>query len=164
MRQAYELIHAVYDAHRGLPVELAKITGKGDTWHRSHGYEPRTENPLANGNKSAVHDYLTYVRQFEAADRGAGQLLNTLVHNLLAQEFAEKDLGSITQGEIHVEIEEETCDVRKWLAGKDLTTASRNELLGFEKECDEAVQAIMDAKSRARVIRLRSEMSNGAGK
>jgi hypothetical protein len=150
----------------GLPVELAKITGlrviRG-TALTATSLEPTILYRTATSR--TVHDYLTYVRQFEAADRGAGQLSEHSRTQPACPGIRRERLEQRpSQGEIHVEIEEETCDVRKWLAGKDLTTASRNELLGFEKECDEAVQAIMDAKSRARVIRLRSEMSNGAGK
>lgn len=163
MKAPYELIHSVLDVYRALPIKLARMTNKSDTWWRSHGYEPRSANPLSNGNPSAVDQYMAFVERYQAGEPGAGAMLNHRVHAELDERFSEADLLTTTQSDLQVKIIEEECDIQKWLSRFDLETASRNELLGFEKECDEAVEAIMAAKARARVIRVKNavERTNG---
>lgn len=154
MLKAYEIIYSVLEAYSGLPGKLARMTGKTDTWHRSHGYEPRTSNPLSNGNKSAVDDYMAFCERYEAVERGSGRMLSSRVFAELDSRFAENDFTEDSQRDLHVGIETETCDVRKWLASFDVENASRNDLMNFEQQCDEAVEAIYKAKGRARVIRM----------
>jgi hypothetical protein len=89
---------------------------------------------------------------------GSGRTLNNLVHEALDSEFAENALGNTTQSDLQVGILSEVCDVEKWLVKVDLATAARPQLLEFEKECDEAVGAILEAKSRARLIRIKRQI------
>lgn len=162
MFHAYELIHKVHEKFRGLPERLSRITAKSADLFRSHGYESKTDNPLAYGNPSPVTHYVTYARQYEAATPGAGRMLNNLVHEALGSEFAESDIGNTTQSELSVGVLSQCCDVEKLLASVKLEDASRNELLVFEKECDEAVDAILAAKTRARVLRRKRELKQVA--
>lgn len=147
---AHEIIHTVLTAFRGLPVKLAAITDKSASWYQSHGRAPKTEDAIANGNCSPVTHYMRYCRLFETSEPGAGKMINHRVHAALDQEFSEQDLTDIRQSELHVDVIDETCDVEKWLARFDIQRASRNDLLGFETECDEAIEAVFAAKSSAR--------------
>ena len=162
MFHAYTLIYKVHQKFRGLPERLARITAKSDDLFRSHGYQSKTDNPLACGNPSPVTHYVTYARQYQAAMPGAGRMLNNLVHEALDSEFAESDIGNTTQSDLNVSVLTGTCGVEKWLARFDIEKASRNELLGFESECDEAVDAILAAKARARVVRRKRELKQVA--
>lgn len=156
MTNSWDLVRSVLDKFRGLPVKLSGMTDKCEETYRSHGREPKTSNPIANGNVSPVTHYLRYVRLYEAADPGAGQMLSNRVFEALAAEFAENDLLDTSQPEIEVEIINETCDVEKWLSRYDLKAASRPELLEFDRECDEAIDTIMRAKGTARAtLKLR---------
>jgi hypothetical protein len=158
MFTAYEIVKSVFEKYRGLPERLAGITAKTADLFRSHGYQPKTENPMACGNPSPVTHYMTYCRQYEGGMSGSGRTLNNLVHEALDSEFAENALGNTTQSDLQVGILSEVCDVEKWLVKVDLATAARPQLLEFEKECDEAVGAILEAKSRARLIRIKRQI------
>jgi hypothetical protein len=158
MLQPFQIVHQVHDAFRGLAGKLSRITGKSEVWWRSHGYEPRTANPLANGNKSDVDEYVAYCELLEAAERGAGRLLNNRIYAELEMRFAEND-SLTSQDALHVDILEENCDVNKWLASKDFSTATTADLAAFENECDEAIEAITAAKSQARIIKRRLQLS-----
>lgn len=146
---AYPIIHAVLEKYRGLPAKLAGMTDKSVDWWRSHGYQPKTDNPLKNGNISPADHYLRYVRLFEAAMPGAGRLLNAKISQELAQEFA--DTPDLAQENMTVNILDETCDVNKWLAQFQIEGATKSQLRNFDAECDEAIQTIADAKAKARV-------------
>jgi hypothetical protein len=171
MQKGYEIVHLVQQTYRGLPVKLSRITGTSDQWHRSHGYAPASDDSNTNGNKSGVDAFMTQCEQYEAGEPGAGRMLSDKVHNELSQRFAEKDLFTTTQSDLHINIIDETCDVEKWLAKFNIDIATKNELLTFENECAEAIGAIMDAQARARARIKMIEMSrrngyatNGAGK
>jgi hypothetical protein len=88
--------------------------------------------------------------------------MSNRTNDALQSEFAESDLGNTTQQEINVNVLAETCDVEKWLARFDLAKASNSELRDFEQECDEAIEAILAAKARARVIRKKNELKKAA--
>jgi hypothetical protein len=158
MFNAYEIVKSVFEKYRGLPERLAGITAKTADLFRSHGYQPKTENPMACGNPSPVTHYMTYCRQYEGGMSGSGRTLNNLVHEALDSEFAENDIGSITQQEINVSVLSESCDVEKMLASIKLDEASNPQLRLFEGECDDAINAFMLAKARARVIRKQREL------
>jgi len=158
MQKPYEIVNAVLDVYRALPVKLARITGKTDTWWRSHGYEPRTANPLSNGNPSDVDKYMAFVERYQAAEPGAGAMLNHRVHGELDARFNETDMFHTTQSDIHVGVINEVCDVNKWLAAKDLESASTRELSAFETECDEAIEALHDAKAKARSLKREKQI------
>ena len=157
MTPAYEIVHIIQSSYRGLADKLARITGKSAVWWRSHGYEPRTSNPLANGNVSDAEKYITYLEQYEAAEPGAGRMLNNRIHAEMEMRFSEFDKSD--QSDIHVALVEETSDVQKWLASKNFANATANELKRFEEECDENIEAIYAAKSRARAVRCRMRIT-----
>jgi hypothetical protein len=158
MQKPYEIIAKVQEAFRGLPGKLGRITGKSDTWWRSHSYEPRNANPLSNGNPSPVTEYMAFCELYNAAEPDAGRMMNHRVHAELEARFAENDLTDTSQCDLHTEILDESCDVSKLFARIDLETASKPELLNFETECDEAIEAYHAAKSRARAIRRQMDM------
>lgn len=159
--ESHQIIRTVFDAFRGLPAKLAAISDKSESWYQSHGRTPKTEDPTANGNVSAVTHYMRYARQFEVVEPGSGRMLNNRVHAALDQEFSTRDLHEVSQGDLHVGVIDETCDVEKWLARFDIKHASRTELLGFERECDEAIESMLTAKSiaRARIRMIELERS-----
>lgn len=156
--EAHEIVHGVLEVFRGLPSRLASITGKSASWYQSHGRTPKTFDPVANGNVSPVTHYMRYARKFEMAEPGSGRMLNNRVHAELDSEFAQMDLHEVPQRNLEVDVIDQTCDVQKWLARFDIENASRNDLLGFEKECDQALDAIAAAKARARVQLKEIEM------
>lgn len=159
--EAHEIVHSVLEVFRGLPARLASITGKSPSWYQSHGRTPKTLDPVANGNVSPVTHYMRYARKYEMAEPGSGRMLSNRVHAELDAEFAESDLIAVPQRNLEVDVIDQTCDVQKWLARFDIENASRNELLGFEKECDEASDAISAAKARARLRLKQIEMERG---
>ena len=73
MQKSYEIVHSVFEAYRGLPAKLARITGKSDQIFKTYGYEPRTDNPLMNGNRSDADKFMAMCELFEAAEPGAGR-------------------------------------------------------------------------------------------
>ena len=146
---AHTIVHSVLEAFRGLPAKLASITDKSASWYQSHGRVPKTVDPVANGNVSAVTHYMRYVRLFEMAEPGSGRMLNNRTHAALDGEFAEKDLREVSQTTLHLDVIDETCDVQRWLTKFDLENATRDELALFMDECDQATDAIMAAKSSA---------------
>lgn len=147
---AHEIVHTVLEAFRGLPAKLASITDKSASWYQSHGRTPKTDDPVANGNCSAVTHYMRFARLYETAEPGSGRMLSNRVYAALDAEFAARDLLDSSQSELHIDVIDETCDVEKWLARFDLENASRKDLLEFETECDEAIEAVLNAKSKAR--------------
>ena len=102
-------------------------------------------------------------RQYEAAMPSAGRMLSNRVHAALDAEFAENDLREVSQVDIEVGVIDEVCDVQKWLARFDIDQASRNELVVFQTECKQAIDAIMQAQSRAKAREIAVSMKrNGA--
>lgn len=159
MLQGFEIVHQVHDAFRGLAGKLSRITGKSDVWWRSHGYEPRTSNPMANGNTSPAADYIAYCELLQAAEPGAGSMLNHRVHSELSLRFSEQDFADKDHGELVEKVFDENCDVEKWLASKNFATATSSELAAFENECDEAIERILEAKGKARITKQRMQIT-----
>lgn len=156
---AHEIIKAVIMAFPKWAAQMAKLTGKTDELFRSHGREPKTHNPLQSGNCSPATHYMTYVRQSEAGDRGAGKMLNHRVHAVLDHEFAEKDLDEVSQKQLSGNFIQETFDVHKCLNEFDFNRATKQELVYLEKQADEACDAAMAIKARARVVLKKLELS-----
>lgn len=159
MFKPYRIVHDVHEQFRGLPDKLSGITGKSSDWHRSHGYEPKTENPLAYGNVSDAAKFVMMCRRYESAAEGAGRLLSDRIHRALTIEFADGDLGAVDQCDLEVDVINQSCDVQTWLARFDIDDADRASLITFEDECDQAIDAVMRAKARARARRRRIEAS-----
>lgn len=155
--EAHEIVAEVHDAFPNLPAKVARLKGVSAETIRSHHREPKTHNPLSSGNASPVTHYIEYIHQNESAERGAGRMLNNRVHASLNADFDSDD--GHDQSELHEAILDEGCDVNKWLAKHDLNHATSRQLKTFETECDEAVEAILEAKSKARAIRRRMEAS-----
>lgn len=164
MKEAHEIVKSVQSAYRKVVKGMARITGKSEEWFYSHGREPKTQNPLQSGNNSAVTDFMLYARQYEAADQGAGRCLNNRVHAALDAEFSEQDLFHVEQSDLHVGVIDETSDVQKWLARFEIESATRKELVDFEDECEQAIEAIQTAQSHARAARRIIEMERRAAK
>jgi hypothetical protein len=156
--QPYEICHAVFDAFRGLPEKLSRINSLSAEIFRSHGRQPKTENPDANGNVSPVTHFMRYCEQYEAVEPGAGMMLSNRVFAELETRFRESgDYPS--QKDLHCGSIDEAHDVQRCLASIDLENASARELKAIEGECDEVVISAMDVKSKARAIRKEKEMS-----
>jgi len=156
--QAHEIVNQVQSAYKGIAAKLALFTGKSEELFRSHGREPKSRNPLQSGNVSPVTAYIEYVHKYQAAHRGAGQTLNARVHASLNAEFAECDM-SVSAIDLHENLIDEHCDVQKWLARFQMDTATAKQLAVFELECDEAMDALLAAKARARSAKRLKESS-----
>jgi hypothetical protein len=156
----HDVVHAVLETFKGLPERLSAITGKSAEIYRSHGRMPKTIDPIASGNVSPVTHLMTYARLLEAAMPGAGRMLISRLFAALDTEF--REITNKTQSEIHLHIEDESCDVRKSLARKNLDKCTPSELRTFEAECDEAIEAFQDAKSKARSLRLQAKCNGKA--
>jgi hypothetical protein len=152
---AHLIVKQVHDAYPKVPEKMAMLLGKTAETFRSHHREPKSRNPLQTGNTSPVTHYIEYVHRNEAAVPGAGRMMNNRVYASLNSEFDEDD--GISQEDLHENLLDEACDVNKWLAKFDLEHATPNQLIVFERECDEAVDAINAAKSKARSLRRQAE-------
>lgn len=150
--EPHEIVNQVLTAFKGIPDKLSRFTGKTAELFRSHGREPKSRNPASSGNTSPVTNYMEYIHQYEAAERGAGKMLNNRVHASLDAEFSADDMLT-PQSDLHIQVEDETCDVRKWLTKFRISDASEKNLAAFELECDEAIDALNDAKAKARATR-----------
>lgn len=148
--EAHLIIHQVQEAFRGLAVKLSRITDKSDEWFASHGREPKTRNPTQSGNVSPVTHYLKYARQFEAAQPGAGKMLNHRVHSELEMEFTES-ASKVSQKLLHAGLLKESFEVFTCFAERDFENSSLVELSEIEKECAELRDAAHDA-----IVRIRS--------
>lgn len=153
--EAHEIVHGVQEAHRGLAVRLARITDHSEEWFRSHGREPKSENPLQSGNASPVTHYLRYARQYEAAVAGAGKQLNRQVFAELENDFAERDPAPrpATSQSLHTGILKEAFDVLRILNECDFGDVSPSELARFEREGAELRDAASDFIAHVRALR-----------
>ncbi len=156
--KGWQIVAPILDRFRGLPARLAGMSEKSAEWYSSHGRESRTDNPVSSGNISPVDHYMRFVRMYEGGKVGAGRALNNAVHRALESEIADADADTIPQSELSVSVLDETCDVSKWLARFNIDTATRNDLIRFETDCDEAMDTILAAKARARLARRNLEI------
>jgi hypothetical protein len=150
--EAHQIVHQILEAFKGLPVKLQRLTEKSDEWFRSHGREPKSRNPLQSGNVSAVTHYLKFVRLYEAADKGAGKMLNRRVYEELENEFTEGILNT-SQKEIQKHFLKEAFEFLKCLAEKDFEHATSGELAEIEQECMEVREVANDAIAHLRAIK-----------
>lgn len=149
--EAHEIIGQVHDAFPKLPSKVARLKGVSDELIRSHHREPKSRNPLASGNTSATTHFIQQCHEYEAAERSAGRMLANRVHASLTAEFDDGD--HLDQEDITDNVLDEGCDVNKWLSRFKMETATERQLHYFETQCDEAIDAILRAKAKARSFR-----------
>jgi hypothetical protein len=149
------IVGQIHDAFPKLPEKLARIKGVTPETIRSHHREPKSRNPMASGNASPVTHYIEYVYQNEAAERGSGRMLANRVHSSLIAEMDEDD--GLSQADHFDAISDQNCDVAKWLGRFKIDTATPNQLVAFERECSEAIEALLAAKTSARKARRLKE-------
>jgi hypothetical protein len=154
--EAYQIIHQILVHFRGLPEKLQRITEKSDEWFSSHGREPKTRNPLQSGNVSPLTHYLKFVRLYEAADKGAGKMLNRRVYAELESEFTE-NIVNTSQKELQKQFLKEAFEFLKCLAEKEFEHASSGELAEIEQECMEVREVASDAIAHLRAIKRTRE-------
>ena len=150
--EAHELVHKVLETFSGLAIKLERITDKSAEWFRSHGREPKTRNPLQSGNVSPVTHYLQYLRQFEAAQDGAGKMLNRRVFYALEAEFCGED-ADCSQNSLHAGVLKESFDVLKLLNESDFAELSAPQLAAIEEEGAQLRDAAADFISHVRALR-----------
>ncbi len=151
--EAHDIVKQVLEAFSGVAGKLSKITGKVEEWYRSHGREPKTHNPSQSGNVSPVTHYLQYVRQYQAAERGAGRMLNRRVYEELEMEMAENDCKKLTQKDLHAGVLKESFDVLSCLNECDFEQLSLVELAAMEEEGAQLRDAASSYVSHIRAIR-----------
>lgn len=150
--EAHQIVHQVQEVFRGLAKKLSRITDKSDEWFASHGREPKTQNPTQSGNVSPVTHYLKYVRQYEAAQPGAGKMLNNRVHAELEMEFSSERMIDISQKALHAGLLKESFEVFTCFTERNFSEASLLELSDIEKECAELRDKANDAIATIRAI------------
>ncbi len=157
--EAYQIVHQVLEAFKGLAVKLERITTKKAELFRSHGREPKTSNPLQSGNVSPVTHYLTYARQYEAAEPGAGKMLNRRVYAELEMEFGENSDLKLSQIELHAGVLKESFDVLKFLGESDFEHLTIPELAAIEEEGAQLRDKASEFVSHVRAIRRMREVT-----
>jgi hypothetical protein len=160
MAEAHQIIRQVLDTFKGLPVKLERITSKSAEWWRSHGREPKTQNPLQSGNPSEVTHYMKFARRYEAAEKGAGKMLVRRVGAELEMEFSESDCIE-SQSELHAGVLKESFDVLKCLGESDFKHLTNPELLAIEEEGAQLRDKASDFVSHVRAIRKMRESEAG---
>ncbi len=152
--EGYQLVKQVQERYRGIAGKLSAITAKCEEWFASHGRESKTRNPNSSGNLSAVDHYMTYCRQYEAVETGAGEMLACRVHNSLMADFQADD-PKREQCEMHSEFIIEAGDVLQWLAKHKLPDASDVQLRSFEAELGDIIDKAQEMQAQARAERIR---------
>lgn len=154
--EAHQIVSQIHSAYPKLIGKLARATATTEEWWRSHHREPKTRNPSQSGNVSPVTHYIDYCNQHEAVEPGSGRMLSNRVHASLTAEFDDGD--HLDQEDITDIVLDEGCDVNKWLARFDMKTATERQLHYFETQCDEAIDAILRAKAKARLMRRQNKL------
>lgn len=142
----HEIVGQVHEAFPKIVRRLSSMTGKSDEWFHSHHREPKSDNPMQTGNKSATTHFHEECALYEGAAPGAGVMLAHRVAASIAAEFADEEILNFSPADVL----RETCDVHQWLAKFRINDASAHELVAFERECDEAIEALTMAKASAR--------------
>lgn len=157
MKKGHELIKPVLDTFPGLPERLSNLFGKGKTWWYSHGYELRKDNPLANGNLSAVDHVLKMCDQYEAAMPGAGK---ALAENLIAELHSRfrADYPEMTDREIRRNLNHEFFEAIDKLDESDLDSKTVLELGALEAELGDIRRVVDDTISIIRAKKRRKEI------
>ena len=153
MLQAHEIVGQVQEAFKKVAGNLANLTGKTSEWFNSHGREPKTQNPLQTGNVSPVTHFIQYVRQYQAAEPGAGKMLNNRVHAELEMEFGGADCADLSQKDLHAGVLKESFDVLRCLNEFDFENLSVTELAAMEEEGAQLRDKASEYVSHIRAIR-----------
>jgi hypothetical protein len=90
-------------------------------------------NPLQSGNSSDVTHYMKFARRYEAAEKGAGKMLNRRVNAELEMEFSESDCTD-SQSELHAGVLKESFDVLKCLGESNFEHLTLPELIASKRE------------------------------
>lgn len=153
MAEAHEIIHSVLEAFKGLPGKLARITDKTAELFSSHGREPKTKNPMQTGNVSPVTHYFLYCRQYEAAEKGAGAMLNHRVHAELEMEFIGEVDADCSQKELNAGVLKESFDVLDCLNKHDFQNLNDAQLAACEEEGAQLRDKASEYVSHVRTLR-----------
>lgn len=161
--KGHELIKPVLDKFPGLPEKLAYLFGKSAVWWRSHGYELRRDNPLANGNLSPVDHVLTFLERYRAAEFEAGkQLAENLISELRAR-FHAACAGDVSDREIRHDLFTEFFEAVRELDKSDLKQQSILELGKTDSELADIEAAVGRARSAVRAEKRRKEIGASVG-
>jgi hypothetical protein len=157
VKKAYELIKPVLERFPGLPESLHRLFKKSAVWYRSHGYELRNDNPLSNGNPSALDHLFEMADQYEAAAPGAGKALLENIGVEGRVRYAPEPL-SCDDRELRRSLNKEFYEALEELDKKDLSDQSPLELVRTEAELAqiETVIAYAIAHVRAEMKRKQS--------
>ena len=162
MAEAHEILEAVQDTYKRVVSRLASLTGKTTEWYSSHAREPRKLNPLQSGNVSPVTHYMQFARQYEAAEKGAGRMLNNRVHAELDMEFAEVGEIDCSQKKFHAGILRESFDVLHCLNEYDFESEDLSVLKQAEEEAAQLRDEASDLVSHIRAIKKFREENKGS--
>ena len=149
MQKGYQIVRKVLERFNALPGKLSNLFDKSETWYRSHGYELRRDNPLANGNLSAVDQILRMADEYEAAKPGAGKMLAEELHcEMRARYGAECEAPSDRQ--IRRNLNKEFFEAVEELDKSDLKDKSEFELRKVDDEFAHIESAIIHARAHIR--------------
>jgi len=161
MKKGFEIVRPVLEAFRGLPQRLADLFGKADDWYRSHGYDIKKNDALANGNLSAVDHFLRMADEYEAAAPGAGQMLGDTLAAELRVRYSSAPAPTDDR-QIRHSLNTEFFEAMRELDKKDLSEQSELELSKTDAELSHIEKAIADARAHVRAeLRKKQTKQNG---
>jgi ADP-dependent phosphofructokinase/glucokinase len=149
MQKGHEIVKKVLDKFPALSEELHRLFKKSAVWYRSHGYPLRKDDPLQNGNLSAVDHLLRMADEYEAAMPGAGQELG----EQLAAEFKARYRcrnQPCDDRAIRLNLTTEFYQAMREIDKADLSEQSELQLARTDKELSEIEKAIGDARAHVR--------------
>ena len=150
MKKGYQIVKKIFDRFPALPVKLSNLFGKSDTWHRSHGYELKKDNPLANGNLSAVDYILRMVDEYEAAAPGAGKMLADELAAEFRVRFTPIDIAPLPDRDLRRGLNKEFFEAMDELEKSDISQKSEIELAKTDAELSQIEAKIGDARAHVR--------------
>lgn len=154
--KGFEIVKLVLDHFPGLPEKLTNLFGKCKTWYYSHGYELKKDNPLSNGNESAVDRVLKMVDQYEAAAPGAGKMLAKLVAHELMHRFDVEEV-ELSDRELRRNLNAEFFEAVNELDKSNLADKTVLQLGCCESELSDIRTAVDAAISAVRAEKRRKE-------
>jgi hypothetical protein len=158
VKKGHELVKTILDNFHGLPEKLHRLFKKSAVWYRSHGYELRQDNPLSNGNLSAVDHLFELADQYEAAAPGAGKMLLDLI-GVEARVRYSQELENCDDRALRRSLNKEFFEAIEELDKKDLSDQSLLELARTESELAQIETVVGYA-----IAHVRTEIKRKQGK
>ena len=155
--KGFEIVKPVLDRFPGLPEKMTNLFGKCKTWYYSHGYELKKDNPLSNGNESAVDRVLQMVDQYQAATPGAGKMLAKNLAHELDHRFDDEEQVKLSDRELRRNLNAEFFEAVNELDKSNLADKTVLQLGCCESELSDIRTAVDAAIAAVRAEKRRKE-------